>query len=168
MTLKQLRRALLDRGAAPNPDFHDKPDEIKLLREHAKSTPSVCDEASGLKQSRSKRVAAGVSNEATDDVDAIIAQLDEASARGSAADNGSNGTNNAQPGVFSRLQSMFRGTLGGGDDGAREEDMAADEATGGGAADPASAEGGEAAGEKERQRQDLKQKFKDKMKEKKR
>ena len=76
MNLKQLRRALADRGVE-KPDWTNKPDEARLLRDHAKQLPSVCEEAAGVAKARKpKRTTEAVDGDAAKEVDTILARLD--------------------------------------------------------------------------------------------
>jgi len=81
MTVKQIRRALADRGIGDEVggQWVDKPDELKLLREYAKSLPSVCEEAAGSAKAARRYVGVDAKRDKVaevDEIDQILAELD--------------------------------------------------------------------------------------------
>jgi hypothetical protein len=88
MTLKQLRNALRERrvsedergpGGLSQAEMAHKPDELKLLRELAKSLPSVCEEAAGIAKSRKRFVTDArpkAADGSLDEIDKILAKIE--------------------------------------------------------------------------------------------
>jgi hypothetical protein len=92
----ELRRVLADRGVE-KPEWVDKPDELKLLREHAKQLPSVCEEVAGIAKSRKRVAGAAVASEDVKEVDAILAKLDADAPTGVAASSAQTSKAGAEP-----------------------------------------------------------------------